>query len=188
MRGVQCCGRNDEPGQLAYLPIHRSLADLAPRRRPRSSRKGSMAKCGIDRRRSPGRPRQRPYADSAECPNDGARLRMRRRVGARFHSVRISESGPWCVHYRSPTSADIHKSGPERAQPSRRPPTPIGIKQWEPGVSPDHSSGGYEIRTREGVNPTRFPTLRPFVHGRSQRCSERTFKRKRTWANVRKRR
>ena len=55
-------------------------------------------------------------------------------------------------------------------------------------VSPCQSSGGYEIRTREGVNPTRFPTLHSPVHGRSQTCSERTSEGKRTWANVSERR
>ena len=27
------------------------------------------------------------------------------------------------------------------------------------GISPGQRGGGYEIRTREGVNPTRFPSL-----------------------------
>jgi hypothetical protein len=45
-------------------------------------------------------------------------------------------------------------------------PTPSGINS---GIGSFHLSerGGYEIRTREGVNPTRFPTLRRPVRGRS---------------------
>ena len=33
------------------------------------------------------------------------------------------------------------------------------------GVSADQSGGGCEIRTREGLPPTRFPTMLPLVHG-----------------------
>jgi hypothetical protein len=36
-----------------------------------------------------------------------------------------------------------------------------------PAVSPGQAGGGYEIRTREGLHPTRFPILWLCVHGSS---------------------
>ncbi|MGE5287136.1 MAG: tyrosine-type recombinase/integrase [Micromonosporaceae bacterium] len=40
---------------------------------------------------------------------------------------------------------------------------PGGMHDW-PGVLPGKSGGGCEIRTREGLHPTRFPTLWASVH------------------------
>ena len=38
------------------------------------------------------------------------------------------------------------------------------LRLGTPGISPGHSGGGCEIRTREGLPPTRFPTMLTSVH------------------------
>jgi hypothetical protein len=38
------------------------------------------------------------------------------------------------------------------------------LRLGRPGISPGHNGGGCEIRTREGLPPTRFPTMLASVH------------------------
>ncbi len=65
-------------------------------------------------------------------------------------------------------------------EPRRAPPQAVGPFNVVPGES---TGGGYEIRTREGLPPTRFPTVRMAVRGCSRVFARQVRPGGRTGAN-----